>query len=236
MNVGWLVAGLLACPVLVLAGGAVRPRAAGSVAAALAGLSFLLILGAWLGGLPDLRVTWLQTWGLPLHFSLDGLAALYALLTTGIGYLVIVYSQAYMADHVHEERGLVRFYVLITFFMAAMVGLVVSGDLYSLLIFWDLTAIASYLLIAFDGHRQARVAANSALVITAGSAVLLLAAAVLLHVETGTSDLPQVFADAPGGTTLTAVGFLTACAAMAKSAQVPLHFWLRRAMVAPTPV
>lgn len=237
VNVGWLIAGLLTSPVLVLVSGAVRPRAAGGVAAWLAGLSFVAVLGAWVGGVSDLRVTWLHAWGLPLHLSLDGLGALYALLTTGIGCLVIVYSQAYMPGHAHDEQALVIFYALITLFMAAMVGLVVSIDLYSLLIFWDLTAIASYFLIAFDTHdRRARAAANVALVLTAGSAVLLLAAAVLLHVETGTSDLPDIFANVPSGTTLTVIGMLAACAAMAKSAQVPLHFWLPRAMVAPTPV
>jgi multicomponent Na+:H+ antiporter subunit A len=122
-------------------------------------------------------------------------------------------------------------------FMAAMIGLAASQDLVLMFVFFDVTALASYFLIGFDRHRrEARGAALLALVVTTGSAVAMLIGAVLLDGEYGTFSLPAIIGVAAPtpGTTVACV--LIAVAALAKSAQVPLHFWLPRAMAAPTPV
>jgi multicomponent Na+:H+ antiporter subunit A len=122
-------------------------------------------------------------------------------------------------------------------FMAAMVGLACARDLVLLFVFFDLTAVASYFLIGFDRERrEARGAALMALLVTGVSAVAMLIGAVLLYGEYGTFSLPELFERAGGGTTTAIAGGLIAVAALAKSAQVPLHFWLPRAMEAPTPV
>ena len=121
--------------------------------------------------------------------------------------------------------------------MVAMVGLACARDLVLLFVFFDLTAVASYFLIGFDRHeREARGAALMALLVTGVSAVAMLAAAALLYAEHETFSLPELFERAPADSTTAVAAALIAVAALAKSAQVPLHFWLPRAMAAPTPV
>ena len=121
--------------------------------------------------------------------------------------------------------------------MVSMVGLACARDLVLLFVFFDLTAVASYFLIGFDrDRREARGAALMALLVTGISAVALLLGAVLLYDAYGTFSLPELFERARDDTTTTVACALIAVAALAKSAQVPLHFWLPRAMAAPTPV
>jgi multicomponent Na+:H+ antiporter subunit A len=184
---------------------------------------------------------WVPTLGLRLTFALDGLAVLYGLLATGIGGVVFVYGRTYMPRHLaHEQRPAIdarRFWPWMVIFMVSMVLLAASTDLVLLFVFFDLTAVASYFLIGFDRHRSdARGAALMALIVTGVSAVGILVGAVLLVVAYGTTSLPELFAIAQPGTTTTAAAGLIAVGALAKSAQVPLHFWLPRAMAAPTPV
>jgi multicomponent Na+:H+ antiporter subunit A len=210
-------------------------------AIALAVVGFVAILVMWLAGGASVDVPWAPSWELRLAFTLDGLGALYALLATGIGATIFTYASAYVPRHLeHEERPRreeLRFHALMALFMVAMVGLVTAQDLVLLFVFWDLTAVASYLLIGYDRqHQDARVSALMALLVTGVSAVLLLVGILVLRVEYGTTSLPELLARAEPGTTVTVAGALIAAGALAKSAQVPMHFWLPRAMAAPTPV
>jgi len=198
-------------------------------------------LFGWLSGGHAIDLAWAPTLGLRLDLALDGLGALYALLATGIGAVVFVYGAGYLPLHLeHEHRPASdgrRFWPWMTLFMASMVGLACARDLVLLFVFFDLTAVASYFLIGFDREqREARGAALMALLVTGISAVAMLMGAVLLYHEYGTFSLPELFARAQPGTTTTVASALIAVAALAKSAQVPLHFWLPRAMAAPTPV
>jgi multicomponent Na+:H+ antiporter subunit A len=208
---------------------------------AMAAAAFAAFGVGWLNGGFALDVAWAPTLGLRLDLALDGLGALYALLATGIGMLVFVYGRAYLPLHLapgqRAEPDAWRFWSWMVLFMAAMVGLALARDLVLMFVFFDLTAIASYFLIGFDRERRdARGGALMALLVTGVSAVAMLMGGVLLYVEYGTFSLPELVERAqPGGVTL-AAGALIAAAALAKSAQVPLHFWLPRAMVAPTPV
>ncbi|HEY7076718.1 MAG TPA: proton-conducting transporter membrane subunit, partial [Solirubrobacteraceae bacterium] len=215
------------------------PLAWTAVAAAAGG--FVAALAAWLAGGGSVDVAWAPTLNLRLDLALDGLGALYVLLATGIGTVVFAYGTAYLPLHLeHEGRPAAegrRFWAWMTLFMAAMVGLACARDLVLLFVFFDLTAVASYFLIGFDrDRREARGAALMALLVTGISAVALLLGAVLLYHRYGTFSLPLLFDRARAGTTTTVACALIAVAALAKSAQVPLHFWLPRAMAAPTPV
>ena len=235
-----LLLGLAAGPAAALAG-SLRPSHAAPVGAALAALAFGATLWGWLSGGGSVDVAWVP--GLDVRFaaSLDGLAALYALLATGIGLAVIVYSSRYLPLHLeHQERPAsdgTGFYFFVSLFMGSMVGLAMAQDLILLFVFWDLTAVASYYLIGFDRHsKDSRASALMALLVTGVTAVLLLLGAVFLHAAYGTFSIPELAEKAEPGPLLTTTCALIAVAGLAKSAQVPFHFWLPRAMAAPTPV
>jgi multicomponent Na+:H+ antiporter subunit A len=192
-------------------------------------------------GCETIDLAWAPAWDLRFVFALDGLGALYALLATGVGIAVVIYSAAYLPIHLHHghrsEREIVPFLGWLLLFMGAMVGLVLSRDLLLLFVFWDITAIASFFLIGFDRtERDARVAAFMAMVTTGVSAIALLVAILLIHRETGTFALDDALRSLESGRSATIAGVLIAIAGLAKSAQVPLHYWLPRAMAAPTPV
>jgi len=222
----------------------VKPPRGGALAWTAVGVAatgFAICLAGSLTGGGSVDVVWAPTLGLRLNLALDGLGALYSLLATGIGTVVFAYGAAYLPLHLaHERRPSAegrRFWAWMVLFMASMVGLACARDLILLFVFFDLTAVASYFLIGFDrDRREARGAALMALLVTGISAVLLLLGAVLLYNVYGTFSLPELFERARPGTTTTIACALIAVAALAKSAQVPLHFWLPRAMAAPTPV
>ncbi|MDP8949993.1 MAG: DUF4040 domain-containing protein [Actinomycetota bacterium] len=235
-----LVLALLAAPVAVLAG-FVRPAFAAPVGALFAALGALATLYGWLSGVGGVDVAWAPALDLRFAVELDGLAALYSLLATGIGFAVIVYSSRYIPLHLAHEgqpgSEASRFYFFMLLFMGSMVGLAMAQDLILLFLFWDLTAISSYYLIAFDRHKEeARYSALMALLITGITAVLLLIGALIFYAAYGTFSIPELAELAEPGALLTTAGGLIAVAGLAKSAQAPLQFWLPRAMVAPTPV
>lgn len=211
------------------------------ISVAVAVVGFVAVLGGWLVGDVNVDLAWAPTLGLRLDLALDGLGALYALLATGIGSVVFLYGLAYLPRHLdHRDRPASdarRFWPWMVLFMGAMVGLATARDLILMFLFFDLTAVASYFLIGFDRDRvEARGAALMALTVTGVSAVLMLMGAVLLYAEYGTFSVPELAERLRAGGTTTAALGLIAIAALAKSAQVPLHFWLPRAMAAPTPV
>ncbi|HEY3475270.1 MAG TPA: proton-conducting transporter membrane subunit, partial [Anaerolineales bacterium] len=230
----------LAVPVTALAG-KLRTGWAPKTAIFMAALAFATTLWAWSIGGGIFLVPWAPTWNLNLAFELDALAALYALLASGIGMLILLYSVGYLPHHLsneeHEGERSVYFYVLLLFFMASMIGLVMAQDLLLLFVFWELTTIASYLLIGFDYHKaESRRAALMALLVTGVTSLFFLIAALVLQAEYESFLLPELFRQAEPGALLTGSVAFIMLAALAKSAQAPFHFWLPRAMAAPTPV
>lgn len=235
-----LALALLAAPAAALAG-AFKPAYAAPAGIAFAALAAAATLWGWLGGGGAVDVAWAPTWDLRFAVELDGLATLYSLLATGIGLAVLAYSSRYLPLHLeHEgvsEFECVGFYFFILLFMGSMVGLSMAQDLILLFVFWDLTAIASYYLIGFDRHNQnSRASSLMALLITGVTAIFLLIGAILLYSTHDTFSIPALARLVEPGPLLTTSGLLIALAGLAKSAQVPFHFWLPRAMAAPTPV
>ena len=219
------------------------PTAAAPVSFLLAAAGFAAVLLIHWDGGGSIDAAWSPSLDLRLSFELDGIGVLYSLLATGVGAAVFAYSRRYLPLHL-EHTGRAgdaaaewRFYGLMVLFMGSMVGLATAQDLILLFVFWDLTAVASYFLIAYDRHeRDSRVAALMALLVTGVTAVFLLIAALLLYADYGTFSLPELAERVQPGGALTLAAVLIALAGLAKSAQVPLHFWLPRAMAAPTPV
>lgn len=235
-----LLIALCTAPAVALAG-ALRAAWAPRIAVVLTALAFGATLWGWLDGGGGVNYAWAPTLNLQLAFTLDGLAALYALLATGVGLLVLIYSSGYIPRHLHHQQRPaqdgVRFYALLTLFMAAMVGLAMAQDLVLLILFWDVTTLTSYFLIGYDRHdADARFSALMALIVTGVAAFCLILGALILYAQYGTFSVLELSAQAQPGPTLTVAGALIALAALAKSAQVPFHFWLPRAMAAPTPV
>ncbi|MCO5218351.1 MAG: hypothetical protein M9909_05880 [Thermomicrobiales bacterium] len=230
-----------AAPILALVAGAIQPRLAPS--AAMLGVAATAAVVVWSFWQPDSshKTTWASIYGMNVELTLDGLGRLYALLATGIGFFVVAYASRYIPLHLHhQQRPLshqTRFYFFLLLFMAAMVGLVMAQDLILLFMFWDLTAIASFFLIGYDQQEEeSRSAAMMALMVTGITAVLVLIGSIMLYTEYGTFSLPAII---ESGEILGASDWallLIAIGALAKSAQTPLHFWLPRAMSAPTPV
>ncbi|MGC5165789.1 Na+/H+ antiporter subunit A [Luteimicrobium sp. DT211] len=186
------------------------------------------------GDVPVQHWQWVPQLGLTLTFRLDTLSWLMLLLVGGVGALVLVYCSAYFAPSAH---GLHRFGATLVGFAGVMVGLVTADDMLLLFVFWELTTVASYLLIGHYAERKAsRRAAMQAIVITTAGGLAMLVGVVILGEAAGTYSLSEVVAHPPSGTAVTAAVVCLLAGAATKSALIPLHFWLPAAMAAPTPV
>lgn len=198
---------------------------------------FLLLMpGIAAGGAVEEAHAWIPSLGIDAAFRLDGLSLTFALLITGIGGAVFLYASAYLKG----APWLARFYVVLTLFMASMIGAVLADNLVLLVVFWEMTSLTSFLLIGYSPEKpEARRAAQQGFLVTVAGGLAMLAGVILLGNAAGTFSISQivaqggVLADHPSAP---AIIVLVAAGAFAKSAQAPLHSWLANAMVAPTPV
>ncbi len=179
---------------------------------------------------------WSPSLGIRFSFFLDGLSLLFAILISAVGAVVLVYSGGYLVGH--PELG--RFYAYLLMFMGSMLGLVLADNLITLFVFWELTSLSSYLLIGFDHNREpARAAALQALLVTGAGGLALLAGFLLLAHAGGSMEISTLLRSGEAVRSHPLYGpilVLVLAGAFTKSAQVPFHFWLPGAMVAPTPV
>ena len=188
------------------------------------------------GGVVQTRIEWLPTLGLNANFFLDGLGLLFAGLILGIGLLVILYARFYLSDR--DPMG--QFYSSLLLFQGAMLGIVLSDNILLLVVFWELTSLASFLLIGFWRDRaESRQGARMALAVTGGGGLALIAGMLLLGQIAGSYDLSVILtqkATIQASPLYLPALILILAGAFTKSAQVPFHFWLPQAMAAPTPV
>jgi multicomponent Na+:H+ antiporter subunit A len=180
--------------------------------------------------------SWIPSFGIDLSFRLDGLSMLFALMITGIGALVFTYTAYYLKGHPYLDR----FYGYLSMFMASMLGVVLSDNLMSMFIFWELTSISSFFLIGFNNEEaSSRKSAMTALGITGFGGLVMLAGFVLIGHAADTYSItelltrPEVLKSHSSYTWIIVLVFV---GAFTKSAQFPFHFWLPAAMKAPTPV
>ncbi len=172
---------------------------------------------------------------------LNNLTVLMQLLVCVIALPVHIYSRAYMKD----DPGIHRYWMYLSLFCFAMLGLCISKNLFMMYIFWELVGFASYLLIGFWFTKESAVQANKKAFIVnrIGDLGFLIGIATVFSVY-GSLDLVELFGkegrfysvatDNSGLLTLAGIGFFIG--AMAKSAQFPLHVWLPDAMEGPTAV
>ena len=198
---------------------------------------FAMSFGKVAGGAAAVEsYSWVPSLGVNLSFYLDGLSLLFALIITGVGALVLIYSSGYLEGH----RQLGRFYAFVLLFMSSMLGAVLADNLLTLFVFWELTSLSSYLLIGFEhGQDAARKGALQALLVTGIGGLALLAGFLLLGEVGGSFELSTLF---NRGEAIRSHGLylpillLILAGAFTKSAQFPFHFWLPSAMEAPAPV
>lgn len=233
----WLLVALATVPVLVVPlTGALGRRAGAPLAIGFLALAAAMVPSARVvldGGEVTQTVAWLPALDINLALRLDGLGLVFVMIALVIGAAVFLYSVEYL-----DEGRQLDFYLWMTAFAFGMVGLVLADDLILLFACWEVTSLASFLLIARSGSGAESASART-LFMTFFGGLTLLIAVVLMIVVTGTTSLSQalasdVWADRPGFTAVVAV--LVAVAGFTKAAQFPFHPWLPDAMAAATPV
>ena len=195
-------------------------------------LALLVVLAAWVpfvlavrtflaGGLLEFAVegVWLRA---------DAISLLLAFMVLTLGSLVVLFSGAYMAGEVGEEK----FYAMLLAMMGLMIGLGCASDLFNLWVWFEGMAVSSYLLVAFYREQPASLEAGMKyLVQSATGSVLVLMGIALVLANSGTLDLVALH---NGGAQWAATNHLAALAAAGlfiigfgvKVALVPLHTWL----------
>jgi len=239
---GFLVNGTLAF-VRPKAKGAVTAVGVGSVAVAflLAAVIFAKMLGADLEE-PFIRSfgTWFQTGRLRIDaaLQLDQLSIVMALVVTGVGSLIHVFSVGYMG----EDPGYARYFAYLNLFIAFMLTLVLGANMPVLFVGWEGVGLCSYLLIGFwfTDEQKAAAGLKAFLVNRIGDAGFLIAMFLLFR-HLGTLDFATINVLAPqrfavGSGVVTAIALLIFLGCTGKSAQIPLYTWLPDAMAGPTPV
>src|SRR3954462_210773 len=248
---GWLILAfpLAGCIIIALGWRLWPGRTAGWLGSLAIALAFASSIGAFLSLLskdPEHRQVvanafdYVNIAGLHVKLAVlvDPLAVLMCLVVSGVSMLIHVYSVAYM----DSDRGYVRFFSYLNFFVFSMLLLGLASNLILLIVGWAFVGAASYLLISFWYRRDTAVRAGiKAFVMNVIGDIGLVIAAFLLFDKTGALDYAGVFGQAPhvfhhNDGLLVGACLMLLVGAFAKSAQLPLHTWLPDAMEGPTPV
>ncbi len=245
----WLIPAVpLAISLLVLSLNNERRKPAAALAVAGQLIAFALSIAAFLPTLQTqgYRAVHNFTWfnfgeqSLRLGWVLDPLTAAMLLMITFVALWIFVFSVGYMA----EDKNFTRFFAYLSFFTAAMLGVVIANSLLLLFVCWELVGLASYLLIGFWIEKPSAAAAAKKAFITTrigdigfflGILWLYGQSGTLLFYDNGAGCLENAGLIALGAAA-TSIALLIFCGAVGKSGQFPLHVWLPDAMEGPTPV
>ena len=173
----------------------------------------------------------------PLGLTLDQLSKTMAVVVSGVGALIHIYSLGYMRD----DQGKSRYFAALSLFMFAMLGIVFANNFVMLFIFWELVGFTSYVLIGHWFFRDAAAdAANKAFITTRIGDFGFMTGILMIWMTTGSvvfaEIAPRISMFDGHATFVAIVALLIFCGAVGKSAQFPLHVWLPDAMEGPTPV
>ena len=184
--------------------------------------------------------TWIRISGVfqvPLVLTLDQLSRTMAVLVSGVGAIIHIYSLGYMRD----DEGKSRYFAALSLFMFAMLGIVLANNFVMLFMFWELVGFTSYLLIGHWFYRNAAAdAAKKAFITTRIGDFGFMVGILMVWMATGSivfaEIAPRMSALSTHSTFVTVFALLIFCGAIGKSAQFPLHVWLPDAMEGPTPI
>lgn len=177
-----------------------------------------------------------------LGIYIDNMSAIMLLMVTGVAALIHIFSTWYMAD----DKKFGNFFVYLSLFTSAMIGLVLSDNLLSLFIFWEIMGFCSYSLIGFYHEKEkAGDASIKAFMTTRVGDVIFLLGIIALWTTIGTVNYVDIYAAIADGafagktvlgiSLATFAAFCIFCGTIGKSAQFPLQVWLPDAMMGPTP-
>ncbi len=253
-DIAWFLYALPAAGLLVnlLIGHRLSRQAIGWIASGAVIGSFLVALGLLTGllGLPaEERVITVHLWDwmtigsfhVAAALLIDPLSVTMALIVTGVGALIHIYSISYME---HDER-FQRFFIYLNFFILAMLVLVMSDSFLGMFVGWEGVGLASYLLIGFwfdrrdDSYGYYADAGKKAFLVNRVGDFGMIIAMLILWTSLGSLTFLEVFEAAEHGLaagTATLICLLLLLGATGKSAQIPLYVWLPDAMAGPTPV
>ncbi|OGD16119.1 MAG: hypothetical protein A2W20_06400 [Candidatus Aminicenantes bacterium RBG_16_66_30] len=220
------ILGSFAVPLAGLASGKARSVWAVAVSAVTAVLPLTLLSFALEGG--ELVVRKNLALGLDFVLIIDPLSIFMASVSSFVGFLIVVYSLGYIR---HEENQS-EYYLMVLLFIGAMMGLVFSGNLIFLYLFWEIIAISCWRLIGFYRQPDHVRKADKAFLVTFFGAVVMLLGFVQIYGVTNTFDITAMRGTLVPGTAVLLILF----GIFSKSATIPLHTWLPDAGVAPTTV
>jgi NADH-quinone oxidoreductase subunit L len=214
------------------------------------GVAFFVAITGFiaLAGLPessrvisDHFYTWIVAgnFSVDFNFYLDPLSAVMALVVTGVGFLIHIYSMGYM----HDDPGYGKYFSFLNLFIFSMTVLILSDNLVGLFLGWEGVGLCSYLLIGFwyEDNEKAEAGKKAFIVNRIGDAGFIFGIAILFWYF-GTTRIPQLAEMIRSQSAPIELGIITiACislfiGATGKSAQLPLYVWLPDAMAGPTPV
>jgi len=216
------------------------------------GISFLIVLGAFFQTLAlpvDQRQTivnlfsWIKagSFSVQAAYQIDQLSLVMALIVTGVGFIIHVYSIGYM----HGDKGFGRFFAYLNLFIFAMMNLILADNFLLMFLGWEGVGLCSYLLIGFWYDRKFEKsttsdAAKKAFVVNRIGDFGFLLGMFLIYLTFGSLNFNDVFSRAASLNIPTYVFNFMALflfiGATGKSAQIPLYIWLPDAMAGPTPV
>lgn len=238
---GWMIVGLFGKK---LSKGTIGTIASGAVFAAFAvSVGIFLEVTKHKGEFESIKLfDWISAGNFTAAFSflVDPLSSLFLLIITGVGFLIHLYSTAYMK----EDDGFHRFFAYLNLFVFFMLLLVLGDNYLIMFVGWEGVGLCSYLLIGFwFKNTNYNNAAKKAFIMNRIGDLGFLLGILLIFVTFGSISYKEVFdfagatgAGLSGNATVTAIALLLFIGAMGKSAQLPLYTWLPDAMAGPTPV
>lgn len=174
-----------------------------------------------------------------VSLNIDSFSIIMLLLINIIGTLILIFANGYITEYEHHRHMKSKqklFYFTISIFLSAMNGLVMSDALAWIYFFWEITTLASFILISYNGDEEAYISGFKALFINLIGGIAFSAGNILFQNELHITSLSGITAYGKLSGVFIVPVFLLCIAGFAKSAQMPFQSWLLGAMVAPTPV